>query len=787
MQKHHIQDFPVKKTIICFLILAIVTTLTYSNHFNNAFHFDDSHTIQNNLFIQDIKNIPLFFKDGTTFSTLPTNQSYRPIVSTSLAIDYWLGNGYNVFYFHLSTFIIFLLQGFLMFLMFYAIFENSFKDSWNFYIAAGAVAWYLLHPANAETVNYIIARSDIQSTFFVVLGFTLYLYSNFFKKSLLYLIPIAIGVLAKPTAVMFAPIFFFYILLFEQKISLFDVFKKANFSKLFSALKTTLPSFLICGIMYLLIDYLTPKTWISGGSSLYNYIITQPYVIVHYFTTFFLPIELSADTDWQPLESIWNPQFIIGCVFIFAMMYIVFQFSKNEKLRPISFGIIWFFLALIPTSIIPLSEVLNDHRIFFPYIGLTISVCWTLVLLIKYYALKLQNKFFNKMSIATIAILILSGYAYGTYQRNCVWKTEESLWYDVTIKSPHNGRGLMNYGLSKMGQGDYVEANKYFTRALEAWPRYSFLHINMGILKAATGDNTSAETFFKNGVEYGPNYPDAYFFYGRFLVSQSRHNEAIVLLTKAIELSPAHIGACNFLMNEYNETEQWDKLAQLATNTLIINPGNAIALSYLNSSKDKKGKIQLAEDEIKTQPTPEKYLNLSLLYYQAEKYQECIRSANEAIKLKKDYYEAYNNIGSAYNMLKQWDNAIAAFNEALNINPKSDLAKNNLLLALAGKNQLENTENNVKKNPTSDNYINLSLEYYNQGKYEKCIVACEAALKIAPNNANAYNNIAAAYCQLKEWKKAMEAANKALKIDPQHKLAAGNLNWAIQENNKLNK
>ena len=102
------------KVLIYFVLLFLIVALTYKNHFHNSFHFDDSHTIENNLFIQDIHNIPLFFKDGTTFSSLPQNQSYRPIVSTSLAIDYWIGKGYDLFYFHLSSFIIFLLQGVLM-------------------------------------------------------------------------------------------------------------------------------------------------------------------------------------------------------------------------------------------------------------------------------------------------------------------------------------------------------------------------------------------------------------------------------------------------------------------------------------------------------------------------------------------------------------------------------------------------------------------------------------------------------------------------------------------------
>ena len=72
---------------------------------------DDFHTIVNNAYIRYMHNMPLFFKDGSTSSILPANQSYRPVVTASLAIDYWLGGGYNVVFFHITNFLLFLLQG----------------------------------------------------------------------------------------------------------------------------------------------------------------------------------------------------------------------------------------------------------------------------------------------------------------------------------------------------------------------------------------------------------------------------------------------------------------------------------------------------------------------------------------------------------------------------------------------------------------------------------------------------------------------------------------------------
>src|ERR1700691_1733440 len=99
-----------------FAALLAFVAIVYSNHFGNAFHFDDFHTIVQNPYIQDLHNIPRFFTNLEPTSVLPANRTFRPLVFSSFAIDYWLGHGLQPLYFHLSTFFWFLVQLGLMFL-----------------------------------------------------------------------------------------------------------------------------------------------------------------------------------------------------------------------------------------------------------------------------------------------------------------------------------------------------------------------------------------------------------------------------------------------------------------------------------------------------------------------------------------------------------------------------------------------------------------------------------------------------------------------------------------------
>ena len=49
--------------LACFFFAVFL--LVYANHFDNGFYFDDSHTIVENHYIREIRNIPLFLPTPT--------------------------------------------------------------------------------------------------------------------------------------------------------------------------------------------------------------------------------------------------------------------------------------------------------------------------------------------------------------------------------------------------------------------------------------------------------------------------------------------------------------------------------------------------------------------------------------------------------------------------------------------------------------------------------------------------------------------------------------------------
>lgn len=566
--------------IFAWAILILNITIAYWDHFDNSFHFDDSHSVESNPYIRSLSHIPQFFYDTTTFSVLPSNRSYRPIVTLSLAVDYALGSG-AMFPFHLSMFLFFIAQLLLMYLLFKGILARSTAAPWDRYLAFFACSWYGLHTANAETINYISARSDSISTFFVVLALTIYAYSKSTRRYQLYLIPAALGVLTKEQAAMFVPILFLYLLYFEIPISFVRLVSRENVAKLLKITKAVIPSALVCGGLTAM-GMKIAASWHPGGSSKLLYALTQPAAMVHYAVSFLYPYNLSADTDWTVVQNLADDRIYYGIAGVAALLYLAWITAKKSEFKPISFGILWFFVALIPTSsVVPLAEPINDHRMFFPFVGLTLSATVALKYFVMDYLAPVLSLQQRSAALVTTAVLILATHFVGVRHRNAVWHSEETLWYDVTLKSPKNARGLMNYGLTQMGKGNYRVAASYFEKAAAMWPDYPLVHVNLGVLRGALGEHTKAEDHFRRAIALRPSDASAHFFYASWLFGQKRIAEALSENTIAINLSTSYIEALQLMISIYQAQNDLESVKLWAKKILALDPANAVASAAL--------------------------------------------------------------------------------------------------------------------------------------------------------------------------------------------------------------
>jgi Flp pilus assembly protein TadD len=630
--------------LACAAVAAAVFA-AYANHFHNSFHFDDWHTVEQNLFIRDLRNLPRFFTDARTFSALPSNQSYRPVVTATLAVDHWLGQSLDPFWFHVDNFLFFIAQCALMVVL--------FRRAVGPYPALFGAGLYALHAAIAETVNYVISRSDILSTLGVVACLAVYAQFPRARRFGLYLVPAVLGVLAKEQGAMAAPLLFLWLWLIERETP-------------GRALRASLPAFIVCGAAVGLTLLMSPA-WVAGGTSRLHYLSTQPFVMLRYFSIFIVPWGLSADSDWKAVDTIFDWRVAAGLAFVAATLFAAWRAARREETRPIAFGLLWFFVALLPTSsVVPLAEVTNDHRMYFPFVGLALAAACGADLLLRRRDVRVA---------VPACALLLAGHAVAAHGRNEVWRSEETLWRDVTEKSPGNARGWMNYGLTKMSKGEYVEADRCFSRGLEIAPQYGYLHVNMGILKGARGQPRQAEQHFKDALLLMPDVPVFRFYYARWLEQQGRDTEALQHLQTAIAMAPADPSPRRLMMKILVARNDWSNLAAAARDALRVRSDDPEARRYLRLAGRRSSDAPGDADA---------HLARSVTLYQQGRFAESLAAADEAAAVNQRSAEAHNNRCAALNALRRFAEAERACAEALRLKPDFELARNNLRVSMQG-------------------------------------------------------------------------------------------------------
>jgi hypothetical protein len=148
--------------------LIFVVALVYLNSLDNAFHFDDEHSLVENPHIRQLKNIPKFFYEPQMFSRNIGSEMYRPLVLVSYALNYHLG-GYNVHGFHALNILLHLICVVLVYRLFGVFAPDAKKWAWVL-----ALGWGL-HPLTAEPVNYISSRSESMAGLFYLAALLFYL------------------------------------------------------------------------------------------------------------------------------------------------------------------------------------------------------------------------------------------------------------------------------------------------------------------------------------------------------------------------------------------------------------------------------------------------------------------------------------------------------------------------------------------------------------------------------------------------------------------------------------
>ncbi len=171
---------------------------------------------------------------------------------------------------------------------------------------------------------------------------------------------------------------------------------------------------------------------------------------------------------------------------------------------------------------------------------------------------------------------------------------------------------------------------------------------------------------------------------------------------------------------------------------------------------------------------------------QRGEHQQGIDAYSEAIQLKPDYAEAYNNRGNAYYWLREYQSAMADYNQAIQLKPNFALPYLGRGLAYDGMQQYQSAiaefNQAIQLKPDfAEAYDDRGRAYYHLGQYQSAISDYNQGLRLKPDLAEAYDGRGSAYYVLREYQSAIADYNRALQLKPDDAFASTNLRLANAE------
>jgi len=601
------------------------------NIFDNSFHFDDRVWYELDQVInQDYLGLKDFaITRFVPFATFTFNYS-------QFGLD---PKGYYVF--NLSVHI---LNAFLCYLLIKNFLQTPYLKNeriskYALIISLLGAIVFIAHPIQTQAVSYIYQRIASIATFFFFLSTLFYikarLSQNIFKSIIYFAITITsalMGFISKENT--------YTLPLIIILIEIIFITNKVNIKRLFVIIiPISIFLYLFVELIYGIDRIILPQESHYGEQiNSINYLYTQFFVLSKYWRLLILPYGQHLDHYIPVANSLFDLRVIFGLLINIVIIAIAIISFKKHRL--LSFGFLWFYITLlVESSIIPIKDVIFEHRLYLPIFGFIITLLYVSFFII-------NKKYFCYIILFYITLTFV--YSYLTYQRNRVWQNDGTLWTDTLRKSPLNSRAWNNLGLYFLREFKYEEAIHKFTIGIKLDPNNPDLYSNRGTAFFFQNNYTSSLEDFNKSIELNKSIPNLYLNRANIYIALKQYNKAISDLDLHLKQNPESFEAHFSLALCYRNLKQWQRSIESYRRGLDIHPNYepayinmAICLTILDSNHRA---IETYNHAIKLFPES---LDLKFrkgeLLYKMKRYKESLSVLNE-IKRKSPLYPKVNDL-----------------------------------------------------------------------------------------------------------------------------------------------
>ncbi|MHB0985099.1 MAG: tetratricopeptide repeat protein [Sulfuricella sp.] len=439
-----------------FLLLAVAIGLAYFNAFQGAFQFDDYNVVVNDARIHSWQ---------AWFASMP---GIRPLLKASYTLNWTSGLG--LFGFHLFNLAVHAVNSMLVYWLARQFFEqiSPLPENEGRNAALFAALLFALHPVQTEAVTYISGRSSSLSASFYLASLLTYAQGR--RSASLRLIRFASPVLflfalaVKETAITLP----LALLLWEsvrcERMSVRNILAAQwlHWLTMVCALLAMLFHPVYLDLLAFSLDLRPLGANLSAAVRGLAYLLAQ----------LFFPHHLNIDPDIAT-QTTWNIELIAMAGLLTFLL--ATGFASLRRIPWLAFGVLWFFLQLLPThTLVPRLDIANERQLYLAAIGPIFAL--------SAIGFRLSARW-NAIPLRTATLLMCAVLALATHFRNRDYRDEVSLWEATAALSPGKARVFNNLGFAYEQAERKEAARSAYLRALAIDPRQTRAAENLAALK----------------------------------------------------------------------------------------------------------------------------------------------------------------------------------------------------------------------------------------------------------------------------------------------------------------
>jgi len=484
------------------VLIVLIGWIAYHNCLPNEMFWDDDDFIHNNRYIKDFHYWPLWFSQNMVAGSYLVSNYWRPLLLAVFAVEWQLWHNW-VYGWHFVSVSVHIGAAVVLYFLINRLFKNNL-------LALLVGLLFVAHPVHNEAVVYVNSMGDSLATLLVLSSLLLYARFRQSNKPAFASINYWASLLLYPLAILSKETGFVLVGLLLLMDFLLLIKAKSFWARVMAVAAAAWPYIIIA------ITYVRLRATVLNFSNSFNFynennaFTTHPSIrlmtffkaLMQYMGFLFCPYQLRVERQFPWAQSLFQWDVLAGGILVGLMLFCAFKYWKTRPI--ISFGIGWFFIAILPASniLIPINSVMYEHFLYCPMIGLAlIAAFWGLTAAEKYNALGTLIKIFVVIMILFCAVNI---------HRNLDWRTSIGFYEQLITYRPDDYRVINNLGMEYANNGIHDKALATYLKAIALDPKNPVAYHNIAGTYRDTGHIDLALENFNKALELNPGFIFSY-------------------------------------------------------------------------------------------------------------------------------------------------------------------------------------------------------------------------------------------------------------------------------------